>query len=56
MTKKDLCDLNVTKKWVTYYENLGYSVILVDLSQNNSIMEIINLTHKLTDFTQNKRG
>ncbi len=55
MTKKDLCDLNVTKKWVTYYENLGYSVILVDLSQNNSIMEIINLTHKLTDFIQNKR-
>mgnify|MGYP004726155301 FL=1 len=24
MTKIDLCDMNETKKWITYYENLGY--------------------------------
>ena len=40
MTKKDLCDMNVTKKWIKYYEDEGYHVIAVDLSQNNSVNEI----------------
>ena len=31
MTKKDLCDLKVTNYWVSYYENLGSKVVLVDL-------------------------
>src|SRR5690625_2244846 len=48
MTKKDLCDLEVTLKWKKYYEEKGYIVALVDLTQNNSVNEIINLTHKLT--------
>ena len=26
MTKKDLCDISVTNKWINYYENLGYKV------------------------------
>lgn len=55
MTKKDLCDLNVTKKWVKYYEEKGYSVILTDLSLNNSVNEIIDLTHKITKELQDKR-
>ena len=29
MTKKDLCDLNVTNKWKKYYESIGYSVLIV---------------------------
>ena len=55
MTKKDLCDLNVTNKWIKYYENLGYKVLLVDLSLNNSLDQIISLTHELTKDIQNKR-
>lgn len=55
MTKKDLCDLEVTKKWVKYYEKLGYYVILTDLSQNNSVNEIVDLTHKITKDIQDKR-
>ena len=55
MTKKDLCDLDVTKKWMSYYENKGYHVILVDLSQNNSVNEIINVTNKITEELQQKR-
>lgn len=55
MTKKDLCDINVTKKWVKYYEGLGYHVILVDLSENNSVSTIIDLTHKITAELQEKR-
>lgn len=55
MTKKDLCDLEVTKKWIKYYEELGYYVILADLSQNNSVTEIVDLTHKITADLQEKR-
>lgn len=55
MTKKDLCDLDVTKKWVKYYEELGYYVVLADLSQNNSVSEIVDLTHKITKEIQEKR-
>ena len=55
MTKRDLCDLNETKKWIKYYENQGYYVIAVDLSQNNSVSEIVNLTHKITKEIQDKR-
>ena len=55
MTKKDLCDLEETKKWVKYYEDKGYHVILVDLSQNNTVKEIIDLTHEITRDIQGKR-
>ena len=55
MTKKDLCDMSVTKKWIKYYEDEGYHVIAVDLSQNNSVNEIIEFTHKITEEIQNKR-
>lgn len=55
MTKKDLCDMNITKKWIKYYEEKGYNVILVDLSLNNSVNEIINVTHKIMEEVQQKR-
>ena len=55
MTKKDLCDMSVTKKWIKYYEDEGYHVIAVDLSQNNSVNEIIEFTHKITEEIQNRR-
>ena len=32
MTKKDLCDIKITNEWVKYYENLGNTVLLVDLN------------------------
>ncbi|MBR2712289.1 MAG: ribosome biogenesis GTPase YlqF, partial [Bacilli bacterium] len=28
MTKRDLCDLDKTNKWISYYESLGYKVFL----------------------------
>ena len=55
MTKKDLCDINETKKWIKYYEEKGYHVIAADLSQNNSVNEIVELTHKITKDIQAKR-
>ena len=55
MTKKDLCDISETNKWVKYYEDNGYHVIMVDLTRNNSVNEIIDFTHKITSDIQDKR-
>ena len=55
MTKKDLCDMNETKKWKKYYEDKGYHVIMFDLTQNNCVNEIIDLTHDITKDIQLNR-
>ena len=55
MTKKDLCDISVTNKWVKYYEDLGYKVLLVDLNNQSSIKEIVNSTNILVKDMQEKR-
>ena len=55
MTKKDLCDIDITLKWKKYYEDLGYIVLLVDLNSSNALNELINITHKLTVNIQSKR-
>ncbi len=55
MTKKDLCDLKVTKEWVKYYENLGSHVLLVDLNNTQDYERIISLTHEIMADVQAKR-
>ena len=55
MTKKDLCDLKVTKEWVKYYENLGNHVLLVDLNNTQDYEKIISLTHEIMADVQEKR-
>ena len=55
MTKKDLCDMDVTLKWKKYYENKGYTVILVDNTLNNAVNEIVTVTNELTKEIQKKR-
>ena len=55
MTKKDLCDQEVTNKWVKHYENLGYNVVLVDLINDKNINTILNTTNKLAKEVNEKR-
>lgn len=55
MTKKDLCDEVITRRWMKYYQDMGYKVVLVDLSSNNSVKEIIDLTYEITKEIQDKR-
>lgn len=55
MTKKDLCDLKVTQKWISYYENLGAKVLLVDLNNDNDYKRIIEETYKIMNERQRKR-
>ncbi len=56
MTKKDLCDLNVTMNWVKYYENLGVKVLLVNLKEDKDLKKIIEVTEELTKDIQEKRA
>ena len=55
MTKKDLCDLDETNKWVKYYEEKGYKVILVDLTNNDDYKKLIKLTLEVAKPIQEKR-
>lgn len=55
MTKKDLCDLKVTKEWIKYYENLGCHVLLMDLNKDDECEKLINLTHEIMKDVQEKR-
>ena len=55
MTKKDLCDINVTNKWVEYYEKKGINVILMDLTNNNDYKKLIKMTNDITKDLQEKR-
>ena len=55
MTKKDLCDLSETNKWIKYYEEKGYKVLLCDLSANNALNDLVNITHEITKEIQEKR-
>ena len=55
MTKKDLCDIDKTLKWKSYYEEQGYSVLLVDLNNQNDYKEIIYKTHEMMERVQSNR-
>ena len=55
MTKKDLCDINVTKKWARSYEEKGYNVLLVDLKESQDYKKIVETTHEITKEIQEKR-
>ena len=53
MTKVDLCDKKETNKWIKYYENIGYKVILINL-ENNNVKPILTATEELLKEKKNK--
>lgn len=55
MTKKDLCDIKKTKEWISYYENLGNHVLLMDLNKDTEIDSLISMTHEIMESVQEKR-
>ena len=55
MTKSDLCDMKETKKWISYYESLGYQVVLADLTGKLPMKEIMDKTHLLLSGWSEKR-
>ena len=55
MTKMDLCDMEKTNEWKSYYENNGYQVIMVDLINNKNVNEIFNKINPIINVLNEKR-
>ena len=55
MTKTDLCDMDMSLKWKSYYENMGYKVVMVDLINNKNINNIFNITNEMALELNEKR-
>ena len=55
MTKRDLCDLERTNKWISYYESLGYKVFLTDLVNDKNVNKLFSLTDEVLEDLNNKR-
>ena len=47
MTKSDLCDNKETNKWIKYYEEKGYKVVLMDLEHNPNMNNLIKSTEEM---------
>ena len=55
MTKYDLCDTEETKKWVSYYENLGYIVVCLDLEKNANMSKLVKVTEEIMKEDNEKK-
>ncbi len=56
LSKKDLCDLNETKKWINYYESLGYEVLCMNIEKEFSKKAFIDKVHMLMKDVNDKRS
>ena len=56
MTKRDLCDLDRTNKWISYYESLGYKVFLTDLVNDKNVNKLFTLTDEVLEDLNAKRA
>ena len=55
MTKKDLCDIDETNKWVKYYEERGIKVLLCDLTNNADYLNVIKGIDQIANIINDKR-
>ena len=55
MTKKDICDLEETNKWIKYYEENGEKVVLVDLKDRNDYKKLISKLNEISNLINEKR-
>lgn len=56
MTKKDLCDIALTSKWIGYYQKLGYEVLFLNLLDNKDYKKVLDTTKKMTEDINIKRA
>jgi len=55
MTKYDLCDEEITNKFIKKYENEGYTVIAVDLISGKNVQKIISVTNEIMQKQNEER-
>ncbi len=54
LTKKDLADSNITKKWIEYFKSQGFAAIFADLNNENDIKNIISHVEELGEKKNQK--
>ena len=55
LTKKDLCDIDETNKWIKYYENKGYETALISGINDKDYKVIYDKLAIMTEHIQEKR-
>ncbi len=55
MTKMDLCDKEVTNRWIKQYTEHGFIVVPMDLTNNNDYKKLVDITKKEMKSLQDKR-
>ena len=55
MTKRDLCDEEVSFKWKSFYEDKGYMVVMLDLLHDKDISDIFTVCNQLAKEMNLKR-
>lgn len=55
MTKKDLCDIKETNKWIKYYESLNYKVLCMDIEHEFNVKQIFNIINEIMQEKNDKR-
>lgn len=55
MTKKDLCDIKETNKWIKHYESLGYKVLCMDIEHEFNAKQIFNIINEIMQEKNDKR-
>ena len=54
-SKYDLCDKNITDKWIKHYEKEGYTVVKADLTNNNDYKKVLKEIEKKMNSINFKR-
>ena len=55
MTKKDLCDIDETNKWIKYYEKKGMKILLCNLNNNTDYKNIVKSISDIASEINDKR-
>lgn len=55
MTKKDLCDVNETNKWIDHYKKTGQKVLLMNLNDQSAYKDLLKEIETLEKEINSKR-
>lgn len=54
-SKYDLCDKNITDKWIKHYEENGYTIVKADLTNNSDYKKVLKEIEKKMNSINSKR-
>ena len=55
ITKKDLCDIDETTKWINYYESLGKNIVFINTKNNNDDKLLMTKLNEIVKVINEKR-